>query len=275
MLSCQTKDLTFYCGPTTDRAELLQQQKMLYIYHHPLCPRQHVITRQDILPLAPCYTTHKGCTCIWGHTRFRWIIWQSEQKYSSSNISFSLFLSTGYLTATVGFTLSFSLAFPYVTIHPPWPPLLYLLSLSLDWYSLLSGSPWLRPAVTLCLLMIQHGCSHCLSFLNYHTQSIQQWLMTSLSITLKQQQERQLWEYTLHHRTQDKFLLLSAPTLIFWSWKWSGGLIVLWINWAACLSVYDAPLFLSFYSVSCVQIHTHAHVYQKLANVHHTSLQIR
>lgn len=177
---------------------------------------------------------------------------------------FSLFLSEGYLTSTAGFMLSFL----YVTNHPPWPPLLYLLSLSLDWYCLLSGSPWLRPAVTLCPLMIRHECSHCLSFLNYHTQHTQQWLMTSLSITLKQQQERQLWD-------TDKFLPLSAPALIFWSWKWSSGLNVLWINRAACLSVYNIPFFLSFYTVSCALIHTHAHVYQKLANVHHTSLYIR
>lgn len=65
------------------------------------------------------------------------------------------------------FWLSFF--FRYVTNHPPWPPLLYLLCLSLDWYRLLSGSQWLRPAVTLWW----HGMDEvgeCLPFLNYHTQ---------------------------------------------------------------------------------------------------------
>lgn len=187
-------------------------------------------------------------------TRFIWT------KYTNIKTWAFPFLSTA------DFAVSFSLAFSYVTSRPLWPPLLYLLSLSLDWYWLLSGSLWLRPAVTLCPLMIRHEVAECLPFLNYHTQdtAVTRDLLIHYPCTIG---DREIVRIYSASPVSDKFHLLSAPALIFRSWKWTtGGLIVFWINRAASLS--DAPL-LSFSTVSPRLSHTqiHTHIYQQLAHV--------
>lgn len=75
---------------------------------------------------------------------------------------------------------------------------------------------------------------------------------------------------------------MSAPTLIFfYSWKWTSGLIIFWINRAASLSTTILSLILFLVS-SCLSL-THMYtmdciyrrIYQKLANVHDLSLFIR
>ena len=48
----KTKDLQFYCSPTTDGADFLQQHHILYIYCHPLCPFCMAVTGCNIIYLV-------------------------------------------------------------------------------------------------------------------------------------------------------------------------------------------------------------------------------
>lgn len=77
---------------------------------------------------------------------------------------------------------------------------------------------------------------------------------------------RKLWEYTRAWPVSDTFNPLSAPTLIFYSWKWTSGLIVFWINRAASLSVHDAPLSYLFLQFLCLPVslsHWYVHTFIK------------
>lgn len=142
---------------------------------------------------------------------------------------------------------SFPLAFAYVTNLPPWPPLLYLLSLLLDWYQLLSGSPRLRPAGCYSAHWWYDTDDECLPFLNYHRQDTA--VTHDLLCTVGDEEIVRIHSAS---PVSDKFNLTSAPTLIFYS-----GLIVFWIN--RPVAPLPVPPCLSL-----TRMHPHTHIYQKI-----------
>ncbi len=208
--------------------------------------------------------------CTWVFSFHAAFLLFSEQ--SNKNIQTQHFLFFPLLLL-----LSFSLIFSYVTSHPPWPPLLYLLSLPLDRYRLLSGSQWLRPAVRLCPLMVWHGWSGWIS-------PIPQLSRTGCSSDSWPPYPSPLYSrwwgncenILMYHRCQ---INLISRLLQHWfptAGKRTSGLIVFWINRAASLSVHDAPLsylFLQFFCLPVSLSHWYVHtIIKKLAHVHYVSL---
>lgn len=139
------------------------------------------------------------------------------------------------------------------TNHPLWPPSLNLLCLSFGWYWLLSGSPWLHPAVP---LMIGHGWRVWMFAMPVLSH-------TGYSITLSST-DKAIVGILSAPAASDKFHLLAPPTLIFYSKKWNSGLIIFWINGAASqlVSLRYFPL-LSFSAVS-VSLVFLKRIYQKI-----------